>query len=307
VEVRELRSEDVTGVVGLLRDTYPQDLITEEGFRHGIAASPARARQRLWVATEAGTVVAFAGARLHILEAGGQNGLFRVTVEAGHRRRGLGSELLAAGLDHLRRSGARMVIAESGHADGRSFLERRDFRLTHTLRYSRIDPRRADFAELGRLRSRTEEEGFTVIPFAHCRPEDVHAVDAEATLDIPYAAPMTEVRFDEWLDQAWRHPLLSLDGSFAARFGGRLVAITMARVDPTARRATNDMTGTLREFRGRGLARLVKLCQLEWSAANGITSVVTDNDATNAAMLAVNGRLGYRPFHEVGEYVRELD
>jgi RimJ/RimL family protein N-acetyltransferase len=68
----------------------------------------------------------------------------------------------------------------------------------------------------------------------------------------------------------------------------------------------NDMTGTLRSFRGRGLARLAKLCQLEWAARNGIVSVVTENDETNAPMLAVNTRLGYRRFHEVSSYVRDL-
>ena len=57
----------------------------------------------------------------------------------------------------------------------------------------------------------------------------------------------------------------------------------------------NDMTGTLREFRGRGLARLLKLHQLEWAARDGIASVMTENDETNAAMLAVNTRLGYVP------------
>lgn len=307
MEVRELRDDDVPGVVRLLRDSYPHDLVAEEGFRHAVAAVPARARQRLWVAVDAGTVVAFAGARLHTLDAGGENGLCRVTVDERNRGRGLGSELFSAALEQLRRNGARTVIVDSGNPDGRRFLERRGFRLTHTLRYSRIDPRLVDFAELDRLRARKEEHGFTVIPFAECRPEDVHAVDAEATLDIPFEAPMTEVRFDEWLEQAWRHPLLSLEGSFAAAHDGRLVAITMARVDLAARRATNDMTGTLRTFRRRGLARLVKLCQLEWSAANGIASVITDNDTTNAPMLAVNERLGYRPFHEVGSYVRQLD
>jgi GNAT superfamily N-acetyltransferase len=307
VEIRELRDEDVPAVVRILSETYPHDLSSVAGYKHNIATSPARGRPRRWVAVDEGTVVAIAGARLHLFDGGGKNGLCSVTVASGYRGRGLGSDLLAAALEHLREAGARRVITDSGHADGRRFLEQRGFRLTHTLRYSSIDPRSADFAALDVLRAEKQQEGFEVMTLADCRPEDVHAVDAEATLDIPFEAPITEIRFDEWLDQAWRHPLLSLDGSFAAAHEGRLVAITMARVDLAARRALNDMTGTLRAFRGRGLARLVKLAQLEWAAANGITSVVTDNDATNAPMLAVNGRLGYRPFHEVGSYVTELD
>jgi RimJ/RimL family protein N-acetyltransferase len=157
------------------------------------------------------------------------------------------------------------------------------------------------------LRADKEAEGFTVVPLGTCRPEDVHAVDAETTLDIPFEVPMTHIPFDEWEAAYWRHPLLSREGSFAVLHDGRPVTITLTRVDRAGRRALNDMTGTLRPFRGRGLARLAKLCQLEWSAANGIASVITENDVTNAPMLAVNDRLGYRPFHEVGSYVRELD
>ena len=57
----------------------------------------------------------------------------------------------------------------------------------------------------------------------------------------------------------------------------------------------NWMTGTRRAYRGRGLALAVKLASIEWAAANGITRMLTFNDATNAPMLAVNRRLGYEP------------
>jgi GNAT superfamily N-acetyltransferase len=76
---------------------------------------------------------------------------------------------------------------------------------------------------------------------------------------------------------------------------GAVVAITMIRVDVETGRAENDITGTLPEYRGRGLAHLVKLESLRRVAAKGVTKVFTENDETNASMLAVNTRLGYRP------------
>ena len=109
---------------------------------------------------------------------------------------------------------------------------------------------------------------------------------------------------DDWLAQYWRNPLLTHEGSFAVLHEGRPVTVTLVRADGD--RAMNDMTGTLRPFRGRGLARLVKLCQLEWAARNGIVAVVTENDEKNAPMLAVNTQLGYRPFLELSSYAREL-
>ena len=66
------------------------------------------------------------------------------------------------------------------------------------------------------------------------------------------------------------------------------------------------MTGTRRAYRGRGLALAVKLASIEWAAANGITRMLTFNDATNAPMLAVNRRLGYEPIGRRVEWLKEL-
>src|SRR4051812_14130311 len=50
-------------------------------------------------------------------------------------------------------------------------------------------------------------------------------------------------------------------------------------------RAVNDMTGTLRDYRGRGLAQLAKRATLVNAAKRGVELVSTDNDETNAPML----------------------
>jgi len=65
-------------------------------------------------------------------------------------------------------------------------------------------------------------------------------------------------------------------------------------------------TGTRRAYRGRGLALAVKLASINWAAANGITRLLTYNDATNAPMLAVNARLGYQPLGRRVEYLKDL-
>src|SRR4029079_11786603 len=124
-----------------------------------------------------------------------------------------------------------------------------------------------------------------------------YAVDMTTTADVPMVVDFTEMPYDAWLEQYWNHPQLRHDGSCAVTHDGRPVTITLLRSEGD--RAINDMTGTLREFRGRGLALLLKLHQLAWASANGIVSVMTENDARNAPMLAVNSRLGYRPFLEM--------
>jgi RimJ/RimL family protein N-acetyltransferase len=54
------------------------------------------------------------------------------------------------------------------------------------------------------------------------------------------------------------------------------------------------MTGTLRDYRGRGLALLAKRATLVNAAARGVELVSTENDEKNAPMLRVNEKLGYQ-------------
>ncbi|MBA3381120.1 MAG: GNAT family N-acetyltransferase [Actinobacteria bacterium] len=65
------------------------------------------------------------------------------------------------------------------------------------------------------------------------------------------------------------------------------------RVAPGGR-AVNDMTGTLRNYRGRGLATLAKRATLVNAASRGVELVSTDNHEINGPMLRVNEKLGYR-------------
>src|SRR6266511_1431693 len=52
----------------------------------------------------------------------------------------------------------------------------------------------------------------------------------------------------------------------------------------------------------RRLARLAKSAAMRWSRSNGIESILTNNDAENAPILAINGRLGYQPVKVLIDY-----
>ena len=52
-------------------------------------------------------------------------------------------------------------------------------------------------------------------------------------------------------------------------------------------------TCTHPDYRGRGIARAVKLQSLAQAAQLGVPVVCTDNDAENAPMLHINEMLGY--------------
>ena len=54
------------------------------------------------------------------------------------------------------------------------------------------------------------------------------------------------------------------------------------------------MTAVKRAWRGRGIATALKATTIAAAIEHGITALETGNDIDNAAMRAVNARLGYR-------------
>src|SRR5207248_11164942 len=103
-----------------------------------------------------------------------------------------------------------------------------------------------------------------------------------------------DVSFEQWLEDHWRHPDTDLDASVAAVIDDRPVAFSHLRIAPGGR-AVTDMTGTLRDYRGRGLALLVKPATLVNAAKPRAELVSTENDETNGPMIRVNMNLGYQP------------
>lgn len=303
--IRELRDEDVPGVVRLLRVVHVDFVNTERALRHNLAANREDTRRRYWVAEENGEIVGRSRATFETFTSEADIGLLNVSVLPDRRRRGLGAALYATAEEHLLRERARRLQATADDPAGRPFLEARGFGHTHTQAISALDPRKVDRGELERLEPLP---GLRLVPLAAVRerPRDVFELHAEALADVPSDTPLDAIDYDDWARNDWTYPDISDEGSFVALDADRPVAITFLVVDPVGGVATNAFTGTLRDYRGRGLARLVKLASIGWAADYGIERILTGNDATNAAMLAVNRRLGYRPVSEHYSYAKEV-
>ena len=106
-------------------------------------------------------------------------------------------------------------------------------------------------------------------------PHDLHRIDEAATRDMPTSEPVQAIPYEEWLSSVWRHPFFTKEGSFGALVDGELALRRAASRRARLRSAMVMFTGTLREYRGRGLARAAKLASAHWAAANGITQIAT--------------------------------
>jgi GNAT superfamily N-acetyltransferase len=305
--IRDFRPADAEGVSAILHEEDPPHPVTPAGVLHWLTAPPERARSRIWVAADRQTVAGFAEASLRwSTQAKGVVDVW-VYVAPEARGRGLGSALFVEAERHAREIGARILDAWTYLPAGEGFLEARGFRAEGGERLSRLELDTAVTTELGELERQKASEGFRLVRLGAVRDQvaALHRVYAAAAADIPEHFREDDLRLEEWRRETLEHPQLSTDGSFVVLANGVPAALAFVEVDEAAALAANEMTGTLPEFRRRGLARLAKLATVRWAAERGLKAILTSNAEENVGMVRLNESLGYRRVHFQAHYVRD--
>lgn len=295
--IREIDLErDARDIVALTREVNPTAVIDVASWLHRYRSVPDRAELACWVAESGGRVVGRVECFRNFFSVGSRSTHIGVAVRKSHRRRGLGRALFGRGLEHARALGAESLLGgfrENGA--GTAFATVNGFELARAETVSVLDP--------ASVRERPAAD-VELVPVREVDPHLVYAVDVGSTLDMPQTEQVDHMPYDEWLQHVLEHPLFTADGSFCAIDDGVVAAVSLLCVEPASARGLNMFTGTLRAHRGRGLALAVKLASTHWAAEQGVRQIVTTNDETNAPMLAINRRLGYRPAGRHVEYVR---
>lgn len=299
--VREVEDRDGEAAAALLAGHTPF-LWTAAGLRHRLASLPPRAHRATWVAECEGAIVGWGQAAFEWTVERPDIGFVWVVVACPHRRRGHGSGLFERAVEHLVERGARELRSWS-LPEGDTFLDARGFAPARVERFSAVDPRTVDTSRLDPL-----PDGARVVALAdlHDRLLEVYALFMDALADMPADHPETNLSFEEWRSETLEDPDLSLHGSVVVLVGDHPAALSWVNVDHGRRFAEQHLTGTARAYRRRGLARLAKLAVIRWCTRQGIVRLATGNDSTNAAMLALNTELGFRPFASGTEWVRQV-
>ncbi|MET9398048.1 GNAT family N-acetyltransferase [Kitasatospora sp. NPDC002965] len=99
--------------------------------------------------------------------------------------------------------------------------------------------------------------------------------------------------FERWHAEALSGQGCRPDWVFTAEAAGRIVGVTAVRETADPRVCHIDFTGVLRSWRGRGLARTLKLHAARHLASRGVRTACTEVEASNIPMIAVNSALGY--------------
>lgn len=243
-----------------------------------------------------------------------------LAVHPAHRRRGIGSALLAEALRLSAAAGRSELIAEvdepGPEAPGRLFALRHGWTcdLLETRRDLVLPPDEARLSAL-EAEARRAARDYELVTWRDRTPDalldDRALLEARMSTDAPHGElPVGEERWDagrireyEASNRARGRTVLSA----GAVRDGRLVAFTDLHVRPDRpEHARQGATLVLREHRGHRLGALMKAAVLRELATvfPGARRITTYNSEDNAPMVAVNRALGYEPAGQISTWSR---
>jgi GNAT superfamily N-acetyltransferase len=296
--IRDAGEADYPFAAAIRALTNPDRIISAEGMTVFMSGLPERARLASWLAEVDGDAAGWALAMRAWSQPDDTIGMLDVVVHPDHQRFGIGGALAARAEAHCAAVGLTVVRASSPDGPAvRALADRLGYRETNASSTSSVDPRTVTPLPV--------PPGVELVALGELDdPEPVFRLFLEVGRDVPGDESMESITLEDWAARFWHTLFADDECSLLALVGGVPAGLTMLRVDRPSHRAENNLTGVLREHRGRGLARLLKAHSLHRAARAGVTRAITDNDETNAAMLAVNRALGYRHLSRRVEWER---
>jgi GNAT superfamily N-acetyltransferase len=222
-----------------------------------------------------------------------------------HRRKGLGAALLAVVESEARKAKAPRILAGTSAAfeGSLAWALKRGYREIGRRIESYVDVNTFDGASLQAVVTRVEASGIrlaTVSELLRGRDEaaterfwrDLWEAEAPMWEDVPWASPTPHWPYEKFKRMAVDSGKMVRDATIVAVDGDRIAAFTTTGKQGSDRGYT-WMTGTGRDYRGRGLATALKLKMLAAAKAAGLRAMLTTNDEPNKAMRGINAKLGY--------------
>lgn len=306
-DIRGLREGDWVAVAEIRNAIYPDSPTTAEEMRQEMRRiDPTRFVHEWLVAEDRKTGAVAAYALYHHLPWSYHPHKYRMrlAVHPDWEHRGIGRRLMDEVLAALQARGAKRVKASAredrtrsiAFLQGYGFIEfARDFE-------SRLSVERCDLSRFSGYADRVAASGIVLTTLEDEAKRDPNCLgaiyQAHCVLDI--GAPRddpdlpTPPIFADFLAHEVHSPRALLDAFFLAKYEDCYVgesALKRSDADPAL--LHQQLTGVVPEFRGKGIATALKLLTVAYAKRGGYREIRTWNSSRNAAMLAINGKLGF--------------
>jgi mycothiol synthase len=303
--IREFENDDYPAQARLNNRVDPDELRTAEELQHWAEsiAAPHLIRRR-FVVEERGSGAVVASGELAQLPFNYHPKKFWTTVQVDpdYRRQGIGQSLYGL-LEREAVERAAIGLWGSARLDdlaGIGFLQRQGFVEQRRLWISRLELARADLSALPERSAILAAEGIRFSTLADEGPdrpevrERLHRVWDASGADVPTVGTHASVPFDLFTRLTLEGPNFRAGAVFLAIHDDEYVGVTVnhgSSGDPET--LWVGFTGTLRAYRGRGIASELKRRAIEYARAQGYRYMRTGNDSLNAPIWAINERLGF--------------
>ncbi len=288
LDVVEIAEDDLPRLIAVVDAVRPRERASVEGY----VDWRRQAEATIWLLASDDGEDAGAGIGIHGWHA--EPGVVRTLalVPEGKRGGGLGSALLRRLAGWAEGHGAHTVQGTVEEDDPASiaWLEAHGWAesgraSTMVLDLTAIDPPEVD-----------PPDGVSIVTWAE-RPElaaGIYEVAREAYPDVPGEESTTMASFDGWLTNDMGGSGDRPEATFVALAAGVVVGYAkLSLSSDDNERAFHDMTGVLRDWRGRGVASALKRAEIAWAKRNGYDQLETWNEVRNTPIRILNARHGY--------------
>jgi GNAT superfamily N-acetyltransferase len=310
LEIREFKSDDYWKLAQVFGSIFPDYDRTPEEWKfedESLDKSKFHFKRYSCIAREGGEPVGFAQCQ-HIPWMYHPKKLwFDIWVDPRHQRKGAGSALY----DRLGRDFKDLgtITSWTGVKEDMAFPIKfalnRGFHEKMRAWESRLNPTTFDFSPFQKYADKASQQRIRIVALADEMKTDpecyrkLHSLVQAISEDIPRPEQFTPVSFEQWSAFEMKNPNLVPHGYMIAKDQDRYVGMSTvwkAQKDPKG--LYQGLTGVTREYRGRGIAVALKLKVIEYARDNKYQKLKTWNDSTNAPMLGINIKLGFK--REVG-------
>lgn len=307
ITIRTLHESDLPALVRIQNAIYTDTPSTADEMGKEVSRVDRRRYVSEWlVATDAGTgeVVAYGGYR-HIIWAHHPEKFFAfVNVHPDRQRQGIGSRLMDEILPAVRARGGRRLKAwtREDRDRGIAFLRRYGF-VEHAREFeSRLDVAGLNLDPFRGYQERATRLGVTFTTLEEELRRDPNCLPAvyqahyllESGVPEDDPEPRTPPTEEEFLAHEVHDPRVLPDAFFLAKVGDVYVGESaLKRSDGDPGLLHQQLTGVLPDYRGQGIATVLKVATIAYAQERGYRVIRTFNSGRNEAMLAINARFGF--------------